>query len=533
MFRFLIHVAPLLFPSSSFFFESHVPVSPPAVQGTHPAQDFGPLGTAQGAMRRLLAEASVDGGLPPSAAVISRTIHVLDSLSVELPSHNWIVGHRVGLRVMLGQGEAALGVARECGADMWWCSLLEAYVLHVMQDFGAAETVLDAIAAQDRCRWTSDLSLYATPEMARAIGWANCATRIEREEHMWWLADPLYLLPYNDLRTEYFARSVEMRLHHEVLELDGGTCTPHHHASGMNMGWQFWTRGYMNGAVGSAEFTFLPSNNAVIRPLESLSSDWDLRSASSTTLSYTPPYGPIYELDSQLGSFLRGDSMHVVAGTEVEEHALSSSRTLQGGLILTESMDDETRIAWSERVGNRFVFRSTAPADPHLVGIELLSSDGGAARTRFGDIPPTHLPGRVSLSDILFFDWNDNVREDLDEIAPLIFGTLKFRRSRATGVFWEIYGLGEGEEINVSVVVEAQVGALRRIASIFGLGARRTPVQLGWREALDDADRDVVARALHLGIGALPAGKYSVLITVDRGDGVVARASRDFELLDG
>jgi hypothetical protein len=143
------------------------------------------------------------------------------------------------------------------------------------------------------------------------------------------------------------------------------------------------------------------------------------------------------------------------------------------------------------------------------------------------------LPGRVSLSDLLFFDWNDNVREDLDEIAPLIFGTLKFQRSRATGVFWEIYGLGVGDEVDVSVVVEAQVGALRRIAAVFGLGARRRPVQLEWSEVFDDADPDAVARALNLGIGALPAGEYSLLITVERGDGEVARASRHFELLDG
>lgn len=533
MFRFLVCSVSLLLSLLLVFFESGMGLTPLSAQSERTSEETKALRAAEAAIERLRREPIVWRGLPPSAEMMQRTIDALDSLSLQYPSSNWIAGHRVGLRVMFNQERAALDLARDCGAEVWWCSLLEVYVLHIMQDFESAEAVLGTISDEDRCRWTNDLNLHLPPHVEGAVRNADCATRIELEDRAWRLADPLYLRPGNDFKTEYFARAVEMQLHHEVLALNGHVCSPSHHEMGMNLGWQSWSSGYLDHAFGSDEFTFFPNDSAIRHPLESRFSDWDLRSPGSA-LRYDPPYGPIHELDSQLGSFLRGDSMHVVAGIELEMHPLSQGRDLQGGLVLMEALEREALEAWTTRIGSRFVVRTTALAASHFIGIEIQTPNEGVARTRYGYHPPPVSSDGFGLSDPLFFEWNDTVREELDEVAPLVLGTTKIRRSQQPGVFWEIYGLGGGEEVKVSAVVEARErgGFFRRVISAIGFAGGSTSVRVEWSEIVGNTDPELLGRAFQLGIGGLLPGGYTLVISVERENGVIARESREFELLE-
>lgn len=474
---------------------------------------------------------------PLEADTVRQTIELLDELSRYLPESRWIVGHRVGLRVMLGDRLSALETARDCRSASWWCSMLEGYVLHVMQEFSGADAAFDsALEAMDpveQCRWIVDTHLLLSGALMRSHSASECLEKIELERRIWWLADPLYLRPGNDRKTEQLARAVAMHLHHEALAVVGEVCTDHHPAE-IRAGWEGWEISYLFDApAGSGGYSFIPSGSAVMRPLESLASDWSLSSPAALE-SYTPPYGPIYGMDSQVAFFLRGDSAEVVIGTELVGHPLAANRTLEGGLILARSEKDDPLIATGEILGDRFHFRTMAPSEPHLVGIEILSDDEGAARTRFGHGPPLHIPGEIALSDLLLFDWDDELPEELDAIAPRMIGTSHIQRAREVGVFWETYGLGAGGEVEITVVIEARQsrGFLRRLVSAIGLGSRLRPVRIAWTEPVAGQESEVMARALHLGIGHLDPGEYALEITAHGEDGRSTSISRSFELIE-
>src|SRR5690606_12820313 len=69
---------------------------------------------------------------------------LLDEYSRLIPGDDLIVGHRVGLRVRLGDWLGAMSVLEECRASPWWCLALKGFLHHATGEFADASVTFDS-----------------------------------------------------------------------------------------------------------------------------------------------------------------------------------------------------------------------------------------------------------------------------------------------------------------------------------------------------------------------------------------------------
>ncbi|HTR79697.1 MAG TPA: hypothetical protein VMH39_16390, partial [Gemmatimonadaceae bacterium] len=134
-----------------------------------------------------------------------------------VPDDPWIVGQQVYYLAASGDFDGALNAARDCRASASWCELLRGFVTqrsgHSIEAEATFATALAGLEAADRCRWTG-VSMLLDSDGARAYSALPCGSpeRAMFEERFWMLADPSWVVPGNDRRTEHLARMVEQEL---------------------------------------------------------------------------------------------------------------------------------------------------------------------------------------------------------------------------------------------------------------------------------------------------------------------------------
>ncbi|HTR77034.1 MAG TPA: hypothetical protein VMH39_02955, partial [Gemmatimonadaceae bacterium] len=163
---------------------------------------------------------------------------LMDSAAAALPGDPWIAGQRVRMLVDQQDFAGAFRASVECRADLWWCLSLRGYALHASRLIARAAATFDSALAvmpdSTRCRWNDLSSLFgivgwnafslggpggtrgagsattvdATQPTAflsdgdRAYRAATCAGRDSINATIWWLAQPLYLEPGNERKTD-------------------------------------------------------------------------------------------------------------------------------------------------------------------------------------------------------------------------------------------------------------------------------------------------------------------------------------------
>ncbi|HEY9015812.1 MAG TPA: hypothetical protein VIM84_12200, partial [Gemmatimonadales bacterium] len=155
---------------------------------------------------------------PPEPENIGRErARLLDELAAaarQLPGDDWILGQRVRYLVEAHRIGAAVALSQTCGGTRWWCDALEGFARHVGGDHeGAGPAFARALRGMDekrRCEW-ADLSAVLDddeyPKLTSRIAQGRpCTERLAAADRIWWLADPLYSLPGNDLESEHYAR---------------------------------------------------------------------------------------------------------------------------------------------------------------------------------------------------------------------------------------------------------------------------------------------------------------------------------------
>src|SRR5918996_961759 len=103
---------------------------------------------------------------PPEPPAIrearGRLLATLDSAAASAAGDPWITGQRVRYQIEQGAPDSAVSAAARCAAAPWWCHALLGLARHAAGDFARAEqafdAALDAMPADQRCRWT-DASL--------------------------------------------------------------------------------------------------------------------------------------------------------------------------------------------------------------------------------------------------------------------------------------------------------------------------------------------------------------------------------------
>ena len=452
----------------------------------------------------------------------------LEKASAALPGDDWIVGQRVRYLVE-ARDTAAIGVARSCRASKWWCEALLGLALHVEGNFAGADSAfsmaLDDMPPLTRCSWTN-LSPLLDDDAREAYEKMACAQREVVNARIWWVADPLYMTPGNERRTEHFSRVMQTALQKDAANTYGMSWGGDLAELILRFGWaEKWTqeawpsqhqvRPAITGHEREPGFHFFLTRKPPDSVAQIADSLFDIRQLPLRE-QYSPAYTRAFVgLDAQVARFRRGDSTRVVAAYDVSSDTIFGRRIFAAALVI---MPDESAAPLRTEVARspaKNVLTVTTPWKSQLVGVELLARDSaGAARWRSGlaEIPLDS--GGVSVSDLLFVDGSPSLPLDLNDAIAHVHGGTKFRRDTKVGLFWEIYGRTPADSaLPISLTITPiDDGLLRRAFRALRLAPKLTPLNVRWQE--NGASGVMSARSLLLDLSLVPAGRYAVKLEV-------------------
>ena len=457
----------------------------------------------------------------------ARFLRDLEEAAKAVPGDDWIAGQRVRYHVE-AHDTLAVEVARSCAATRWWCDALTGYALHAAGDFAAADSAfsaaLDGMPGAMHCHWINVAPLLDSDR--REYRRLPCDERKTLVRRIWWLADPLLMVPGNDRRTEHFSRVLHtMLVKDDGISAFGGSWGGDLAELTVRFGWpEKWTQQPLTGMQttpaisghdrdGGAHFfpnQWPPDSLALVAD-----SIWQMDRSPAQEV-YGPSYARSFaRLDAQVARFRRGDSTLIVAAYDVAADTLFRARKLRAALV---AMGDETSPPAAHEVAeaqNRQVLTVTTPWKSQLIGVELLAHDSaGAARWRsgFSEIPLE--PGRISVSDLLFVEGAPSLPGSLAEAIPRAHGGTEFARNTKIGLFWELYGEAPADSaLPVSLTISPlETGLLRSALGVLRVAPRPTPLNVRWQD--NGASGVLSARSLLLDLSLLPSGKYEVRLDV-------------------
>jgi len=482
----------------------------------------------------------------PVGAARNRLVERLDSAAARIPGDVWVAGQRVRYLIEAGRTDAAVSVARHCGAETWWCEALEGLARHRAGAFAAADSVYAAalrdMPDDERCRWLDLSVILAGPlrQRSRALG---CDARGAFAARVWWLAQPLYARRGNDRRTEHWARLTMVRL---LADAASGWALPP--ADDLNemivrYGWpEAWSRGpdqpgevmpRMVGYERQPSYHFLPDLIPTDDTTPLTDETWTL-APPLTRERYAPAYAPRFEtLDPEFAVFRRGESTLVVVAYDLTGDTLFAGRGIEADLVL--AADEGAPVVLERRAAAppAGAVAAVAPGTSRIASFEVTAdSPAHAARARIGIAPWAASRPGLTLSGLLTFEPADSLPADLSEVLPLVRGRARVRRGGRIGLYWEAYGVAPaGETLLAQVTVApARGGWLRHLSGWLRLGRRARETRLEWQE--DGSPRDgVVHRALVVNVATLTPGRYRIDLTVATSRGDRRTVSHDLEIL--
>jgi len=455
----------------------------------------------------------------------------LEKAGNAVPGDDWIIGQRI--RYLLeGHDSSAVGVARSCRATKWWCDALLGLALHVGGNFAAADSTfsiaLDEMPSPTRCHWVN-LTPLLDDDIRGTYRRMTCGQREAANARIWWLADPLYMTPGNERRTEHFSRVLHTALEQDAANTYGVRWSGDLAELVVRFGWaEKWTQEppasmYLGAQISVAghepepgfHFFFTQRlTDAVSQIVDSLFEIGQFPPREQ----YAPPYARSFTaLDAQVARFRRGDSTRIIAAYDVSADTIFRRHKFAAALV---AMGDEATSPTMADVGEsptRNVITVSTPWKSQLIGVELLAKDSaGAARWRsgFAEIPLDS--GTVSVSDLLFVDGSPSLPSDLNEASGQAHGGTKFKHDKQVGLFWELYGRTPADStlpISLTITPVGQ-GILRRAFSVLRIVPKVAPLNIRWQE--NGASGLVSARSVVLDLSLVPAGKYSVKLEIGK-----------------
>ena len=511
---------------------------------------------------------------PEAEEVIAARAELVEKLAryvSALPADGWVRGQWIRYLLEADQLDRARAAAEACrSADEAWCAALRATVLHETGDFEAAERAFDhAVAAMprdERCAWR-DLEPLLEGRGRGEYGDLPCEGRDRFEQVFWLLADPSYLLPGNDRRTEHFVRHV-----HDRLQFGSANGFGLQWGSDMRellirygrpAGWSLaWRRdpGIRTDAVVESHREpngrhFVPRSEWVLEPLELGPDDWELRPERPRTL-YAPSYArPMRDLPHQIAAFPRSNGTLIGAAWELPQDANWPCDSLISGLFLVVKgairplASTRATDAWTGNL-TLFVPRSVAgqvgeknednrlqtadaPKTRAVVGVEVACGGGhNAARTRYGKTFALPEAEGLALSDVLVLRASGGLPDSLDEALELAFPAIRARAGERIALYWELYDRRRVDrELEMTVALEREgKGFLRRVAEWAGLadGADEA-VALRWRET--PVGPAIRSRSIELALpDDLPTGAYRLRLTAALAGGETLESVRALEI---
>jgi hypothetical protein len=478
---------------------------------------------------------------PPVRAGRDTLLAVLARAAAAAPGDTWVAGQRVRYLVEAGRAADAVRAARGCQAARWWCLALDGYALHFAGDIPAAErafsAALEDMPPAERREWDSYNPLLVDGD-ARDLRRMSPSQRASTERTLWWLADPFWMDPGNNRRTEHYSRLVADRFQDRARTTEGLFWADDLREIlvrwGQPSGWERIRPRFGQQAPAGVithyapSFEFMPTLAMVRAPFAIKASDWkpDARGAHS---SYAPPRVRHFaNLPFQVAVFPRGANAEVVAAFAMKTDSLPVDPTLDAGVVLMRA-PDAPALARIERVrGARGVLRLNAPADSTVLSLEAReSTTQRAARARFALDLRRPLSNGVGISDVLLLEGSEQRPGSLDEAAPLARGSTRFRPGDRLALYWEVYGLGSSSDsVTFSLALARRSpGAVQRAVESIGLSRAVTPVRMRWEEEV--APGGVLGRSLAIALPGVPPGAYVLEVGVKTRAGATATSFRE------
>jgi hypothetical protein len=501
-----------------------------------------------------------DGASPPEVPeperitrARERFLGTLAEAARVLRGDEWIVGQHVRYLLEAGRTADAIAAATACWSTPWWCDALAGLALHQALEYARADSAFTSALAEmtpeQRCRWT-DISLVIDGDAAKRYRRLPCSERSGFERRFWWLSQPLYSRPGNDVRTEFFARRTMSRLEQQARSAYNLSWGSDVDELLMRFGWPtWWTRDHPSSLIGNAppsivghertpSFFFHPTDRLLgASPANAQADDWK-PTTRLPAARYAPAYASSFsELQTQISVFRRGDSAIVVATYEPPRDSLFGDGVSEAALALGPDETTSMTIV-RQRVEHRRAEPLVARAawGPMLASVELTAAKRrGVARARFGVRPDdgrrSGAAGRLVLSDILVYGAVDSVAAALEDVARHALGAARIATGGRVGIYWELYGVRPaGEPLSVTLTVErVGLGWGTRAAVRLRLAAKATPLRVRWQE-VPKRDSGIASRAITVDLSALPAGRYRMQLMVTADDGSTAVSERFVEL---
>jgi hypothetical protein len=475
---------------------------------------------------------------------------LLDSAAERYPGDGWILGQRVRYLTEVERLDEATVAVERCRADAWWCGALSAFLAHLRQDFAAADAQFAAsLAAMPdtlRCEWT-DLSEILDGELASTYRGASCGDRESQNERIFWLADPLYLVPGNERRTEHFARLVYDRLRDGTEIVSDLRWGEDNRELVLRYGWsEGWEQTRADPVSGKPSIIgrrrrggehFMPPPDFVTSPAEIGWDSWSLDPERPRERYAARAIATFDTLGAQIAIFRRQDAVVVVAALAVPERQPDSAGAAPLAEVALAAMRDEGSgvLITRDTVASREARLSLRlPPMPVFLSVEALNRpDNIAARRRYWLEIPQDPPERFGVSDLLILDRVDQLPSTLDQAIQLARTGTSFTQGDSINIFWELYGTAATEGRVVSLVVTKEdKGFLRRTAEWLGLASSDRPtIRLEWTDTAADHLRGY-GRAVTLQLPEGQEGRFTIRLVATTPDGQSAVATKEIRIVE-
>ena len=482
-------------------------------------------------------------------------IATLGKLNAVAPRDDWIAGERVRYMIEAGEDSAAVAAARSCAPPRWYCDALRGYAFHSSQRYGDAAAAFDSALARmpaaERCRW-NDISMLLGDDERDRYAALQCGQRDSVEQRFWELAQPSFVVPANDRRTEHYSRVLLADLAQDATNAYGIPWGPDMRELLIRYGEPLWYSVVWPGPYTTFQTPVghdrIPSFHFAATAYGD-SVRWDAH-AQSARERYAPAYiDTLAPLDAQFAMMKRGDSALVVA---------VYSDTNSGHAVLGVSgigSDSTATPARQERVR-----RARAGWKGMMVAMETFDPERRRdARAREWLAPPRRASGAPDLSTLLLFSADTSASvESLDDALAHALASGELRGTRRLGLYWEEYGAAKQDSSSVPLapaidadsqsvdtsgvasvatedsssvlvtVARTDGGALRWIAQALHITGRDSPLAVRWHDTRTSSG--IASHSVVLDLAQLPAGTYRVSVTVGADSTRRTEISREIRL---
>lgn len=370
-----------------------------------------------------------------------------------------------------------------------------------------------------------------------------CPARRALGDTIWWLAQPLWSVNGNDRRAEHYARHVMSRLERDSrspYQMRWGTDT---HELLVRYGWPTaWSRDFGSmydmtavnviGHEPHPSFDFLPDDSTLAAPASAVRAGWRLRNPEAPS-RYAPRESRAFvPLDPQLVRLPRGDSLLIVAVSDVRGDTVLQREGVTGALVVSRGPGTPMAAARAAVEGGRLVVRLTTANTSAVASVELrdtVARESGRARLGLAAVEPGDARG-TTMSDLLLYDSPRSDDASLDAVLPRALGRMEIARGARVGAYWELHRDAPAPDsvTYTLTVTPREVSWLRRTASRVGLASRPAPVHIRFTEPI--GDEAVSTRGMAFDLSRLSEGRYDVRLRAETARGDVASAERSVRI---